>query len=131
MPLLSIPQVIAICLAAAIALSTPVVGWCAAARHQGQGLHALFQHVHSVDTPAEHVALGHSTELVHSHDETGTTWSQSSVFGTAGPGDGVSMLVPALMATAFASGLARVFVSLDRPASFIPAPVAPPPRSTR
>jgi hypothetical protein len=130
MPLLSLTHVLSLCLVVCVALSTPVIGWCAAARHQGQGLHALFAHVHHVDTPAEHVALDHAAAPSHVHDEPGTSWSASSVFGTTGPIDAIQALTPARVPAIVSGGDSRFFLALARPVSFIPAPVAPPPRLT-
>lgn len=130
MPLLSIPQVLAIWLAAAIALSVPVVGWCAAARHQGQGLHALFAHVHTVTTLEEHLALDHETIAPHVHEEAGTNWSTSTVLGAAGPVDGIQAMAPALTPTIISDGQSPLFLRVVRPISFIPGPVVPPPRLT-
>src|SRR3712207_1712856 len=120
MPLLSITQLLAICLAAAVSLSTPVIGWCAAARHQGQGLHALFSHVHTVTTPDEHLALDHGAVPSHVHEEAGTSWSKSSVFGTAGPIDGIQAMAPALIPTIVSGGDSQVISRAVRPISFMP-----------
>src|SRR5215212_8999828 len=107
MPLLSVTQLLSLCLVLAVALSTPVIGWCAAAKHQGQGLHALFAHVHEADVPTEHVAMDHTTALTHSHPEPGTSWSVSSAFGTAGSMDGIEALAPSLPPTIVSAGRAR------------------------
>jgi hypothetical protein len=134
MPLLPITHVLSLWLVVAVALTVPVIGWCASARHQGQGLHAIFHHVHTIDTPSEHLALDHATIPfhdhggAHEHEEAGSTWTSSSVFGGTSATDAVQALVPIHLTAIPMGGDTRFFPSLARPPSFIPAPVAPPPR---
>jgi len=131
MPIVPGSHLLAIWLATVLALSVPVIGWCSAAEAQGQAFHAIFAHVHHVDTPAEHLAMDHEAAPEHSHGEHGTSWSASSVFGSSGLMDGLQILAPLSATIGTATADVRLVLASSRPASHIPAPVFPPPRRDR
>jgi uncharacterized protein involved in copper resistance len=131
----AVARLLTLCpLVLALALSTPVIGWCVTAAHHGQALHPLFDHIHHVAhahhpaTVAEHAAMDHSGEN-HSHAEHGTSWSATTAFGTAGWMQGIQALLSlSLPLLALMTGR-RLSSATLRPPAYVPLPSFPPPRS--
>ena len=136
--ILAVRQLAAWTLVLAMAVSTPVIGWCAAAQHQGQPLHPLFEHTHQVSMAGEHDMADH--DPAH-HDVAGrappehqaeqdTSWSASAPLGSAGwmagtqviPPSGPRVLTPDI----------RTSISFDvlRPPEHLLGPSFPPPRQS-
>jgi hypothetical protein len=105
--------------AVALAVSTPVVGWCASAQHQLQTLHPLFDHEHH--HPATQLAEAAS------ESESGTGWT-AATYGMSSWAPGAQ----ALPATGLALRLppARSFglPPPSRPLEHVDGPRFPPPR---
>jgi hypothetical protein len=133
--MVALARLLTLCsLTLALALSTPVIGWCATAQYHGQALHPLFEHIHHVHhtrhpaTVAEHATLDHSGEN-HSHAASGTSWSATTAFGTAGWMGGIqALLTSSLPLLALAISRALRFDPL-RPRAYVAVPPVPPPRS--
>lgn len=118
----------------ALAASTPVIGWCATARHQGQTLHPIFDHVHHTDH-AEHVAApADDTAPVGAvrerplATEHGTSWSATGTPGSPAWLAGVQVLPPLPLLTILPKGSARLRFEVIRPFEHLQAPTPPPPR---
>jgi hypothetical protein len=103
-------------------MSTPVIGWCATARHQGQTLHPIFDHVHHVDH------AGHLAAPADDAAGVGTSWSATGAFGTPAWLDSVQALPPLPSLAILPNGGARLRFDAIRPFEHLQAPMPPPPR---
>jgi len=105
-----------------LAVSTPVIGWCATARHQGQTLHPIFDHVHHVDH-ADHTAPPPD-------DAPGirTSWSAIGAFGAPAWLAGVQALPPLPLLALLPNDGASLRFDATRPFEHLQAPTSPPPR---
>jgi hypothetical protein len=126
---------LAVCtLLVALAVSTPVIGWCATARHQGQTLHPIFDHVHHADhadhvvAPSDDTALAEAVRESRLVTEHGTSWSATGIPGSPAWLAGVQALTPLHLPTILPSGGARVRFETVRPFEHLQAPTPPPPR---
>jgi hypothetical protein len=109
----------------ALAWSTPVIGWCAAARHQGQSLHPLFDHAHHVEHVGpvdDHAAMGHAGA------EHGTSWSAGAPFGSPAWLAGIQALAPLAHSAVSPDGSHLLQFDIARPREHLAPPSFPPPR---
>ena len=129
-------QLAAWTLVLAIAASTPVIGWCATAQHQGQPLHPLFEHTHQVMATGQHGVTDH--QMAH-HDVAsrppseqqagqGTSWSASAPLGSAGWMSGIQVIPPSGLPVAVPEIGPGIGFDVPRPTEYRPGPSFPPPR---
>jgi hypothetical protein len=109
--------------AVALAVTTPVLGWCAPAQHRDQLFHPLFEHAH------------HEAARGPDHPTTTTprtfataTWAASGQAQTFGWATAADALPPALTALPPARPAGFLLEQLSRPAEHLADPTFPPPR---
>ena len=129
-------QFVAWALVLALAVSTPVIGWCATADHQGQTLHPLFEHVHQVRVDADHGIANHEhaheahadPSADHATSWSATAWSATAPLGSAGWMAGTQVIPPSVVRLVTPELGSSVTVDVLRPSEHRPGPLFPPPR---
>lgn len=113
---------IGILLATALAVTTPVLGWCAPAQHRDQLVHPLFEHAH------HEMAHGPSHAAGPPKTFKTATVAAASASQTLSWATGADALPPALLHLLTFRAAGSASLELARPPEHIADPAFPPPR---
>jgi hypothetical protein len=114
---------VGILVAVALAVTTPVLGWCAPAQHRDQLLHPLFDHAHHETAHGPDYRTATTTRTFAT-----ATWAASGPAQGFGWAAGAEALPPVLTALAPTRPTGPLLERHSRPDEHLTDPTFPPPR---